>query len=215
MTGKIDIVAIEKSGFYYPNKMARLYVMAIEETIGPDAMNKVFELAGIPSKHHPPPNNFAKEFDFAYYGAIGATLEKMYGLRGMRGLTLHAGRASFAGGFAEFSAIIGITELAIKSIPLEAKLRVGLRGLAETYNKFTDQLANVEEADKHFIYTIKRCPICWGRTSQRPICYGAIGIIQEGLRWVSNGKEFLIEEVSCHAAGDQFCVFHIQKEPVS
>lgn len=207
-------MTLKTSGFCYPNKMARLYVLAIQETIGNEAMQSVYQLAGIPSRHCPPPNNFAKEFDFAYYGAIGAALEKMYGLRGVRGLTIHAGRASLAGGLAEFGPVMGVSELAIKTIPVRAKLKIGLRALAETYAKFSDVTASVEELDDCFAYTIHRCPICWGRTASRPICFGIIGILQEGLGWLSGGKTFHIEEVACHAAGQPACVFHISKTPL-
>lgn len=208
-------MALELSGFYYPNKMARIYVLSIEETIGSEAMQKVYDLAGVPPELYPPPNNFAKAFDFAYYAGIGAALEKMYGLRGERGLALHAGRASFSGGLAEFGAVIGVSELSFKAIPLRAKLKVGLKALAETFSKFSDVLADVTEADDHFIYTIRRCPGCWGRSSDRPICYNAVGVIEDGLRWLSDGKSFAVEEVKCRAAGDEACVFHIRKDPLN
>ncbi|MCL4303000.1 MAG: 4-vinyl reductase [Anaerolineae bacterium] len=208
-------MALELSGFYYPNKMARIYVLSIEETIGSEAMRKVYDLAGVPHELYPPPNNFAKAFDFAYYAGIGAALEKMYGLRGERGLALHAGRASFSGGLAEFGAVIGVSELSFKAIPLRAKLKVGLKALAETFSKFSDVLADVTEADDHFIYTIRRCPGCWGRSSDRPICYNAVGVIEDGLRWLSDGKSFAVEEVKCRAAGDEACVFHIRKDPLN
>lgn len=207
-------MAAEPSGFYYPNKMARIFVLAIEETIGPEAMQSVYDLAGVPKELYPPPNNFAKAFDFAYYGGIGAALEKLYGLRGERGLALHAGRASFAGGLAEFGSVIGVSELTFKTIPLRTKLKIGLRALAETFGKFSDVVAQVEDADDYFIYTIQRCPGCWGRSSDRPICYNAVGVIEEGLRWLSSGKSFRVEEIKCHAAGAEACVFQIQKEPL-
>jgi hypothetical protein len=207
------LVTITPSGLYYPNKMARIYVLAVEETLGPESMKAVFEAAGVPLKQYPPPNNFAKEFDFAYYGAIGATLEQMYGQRGMRGVTLHAGRASFAGGLAEFGAMIGISELSFKAIPLGAKLKVGLRGIAETYAKFSDLKADVIDAEDHFLYSLRQCPVCWGRQSDKPICYGMAGILEQGLHWLSSGKEFHVTETACHAAGDPHCVFHIPKEP--
>jgi predicted hydrocarbon binding protein len=208
-----DTVAVEKSGLYYPNKMAYIYVTSVEETIGSEAMKAVYDLAGVPQDHCPPPNNHAKEFDFAYFGAINTAIDQMYG-RGGRGLLLHAGRATFAKGMAEFGTVIGVSELAFKAIPLVAKLRVGLRAMAETFNKFSDQPCTIDEADEHFVYIIHRCPVCWDRTSQSPICYGATGILEEGLTWVSGGKTFQVEEVACHATGDEFCVFHIQKEPV-
>lgn len=207
-------MAVPQSGFYYPNKMARLYVQAIEETVGPEAMRAIYQQAGVPLEHYPPPNNFAKEFDFAYYSGISLALETMYGARGLRGLAVHAGRASFAGGLAEFGRIVGVSELAMKSIPMAAKVKVGLRALAETFKKSSDVIAETGERPGSFLYIIRRCPNCWGRTSQKPVCYSALGVIDAGLRWVSAGKIFQIEEIECCAAGAEACVFSISKEPV-
>jgi predicted hydrocarbon binding protein len=205
-------MAVKESGLYYPNKMGYIYIKNIEGTIGPEAVKAVYELADVPLDYYPPPNNLANEFDFAYFGSITAAIDQMYG-RGGRALNMHAGKAAFSKGLAEYGSVLGIGELAFKAIPLTAKLRVGLRAMAETFSKFTDQLSTVDEADEYFIYTIHRCPVCWGRTSDRPICYSAIGILDEGLGWVSGGKKFHIEEVSCHAVGDEHCIFHIQKTP--
>ncbi len=105
-----------QSGLYYPNKIVHLYVEAIEETIGSDVMKAVFELAGVPLDHYPPPNNLAKEFEFAYFGAINAAVDQMYGERGGRGLALHAGRAGFAGGLGEYGPVIGMSDLAFKAL---------------------------------------------------------------------------------------------------
>ncbi len=87
--------------------------------------------------------------------------------------------------------------------------------MAETFSKFSDQKSEVKEAGEHFVYTIYQCPVCWGRTSDRNICYGAAGILQEGLRWISGGKDFRVEEIECHAAGAENCVFHVFKEPLN
>jgi predicted hydrocarbon binding protein len=206
---------MELSGYYYPNKMARFYVQSIEKTIGPEAMRKVYEVAGIPLDLCPPPNDLAKTFDFAYFAAIGVGLEKLYGARGERSLALHAGRAVYAEGFAEYGILIGSGELAFKTIPLKAKLKVGIRAMAQAFHNFSDQVTTVEEADDYFIYTIHRCPVCWGRKSSRPICYIAQGVLEEGMKWVSGGKMVPIEEVNCVAMGDETCIFHISKEPVS
>lgn len=204
----------ELSGYYYPNKMARFYVQSIEKTIGAEAMRKVFEVAGIPLDLCPPPNDFAKTFDFTYFSAIGATLEKLYGPRGERSLAFHAGRAVYAEGFAEYGVLIGTGELALKAISLNAKMKVGLKAMAQTFNSFSDQVTSVEEADDHFIYTMHRCPVCWGRQTPRPTCYIAQGIVEESMKRVSGGKTFQVEEVECMAMGGEACVFHILKEPV-
>ncbi len=206
----------DKSGLHYPNKIGRIYLMAMEEVMGTNGIKAVLNLAKVPHLiNNYPPNNLAREFDFSDFGAIGAAIEEMYGPRGGRGLALRAGRASFAQGLSEFGSVIGASELAFKVIPLGTKVKVGLKAMAETFSKFSDQHSEVVEADDHFVYTIHKCPVCWGRTSDKPICYGAVGILQEGLRWVSGGKDFKVEEVECHAAGDPNCVFHIHKEPLN
>ncbi len=208
-------MAIEKSGFYYPNKIGRIYLLAIEEMIGPEAMQSVLNLANLSNLiGHYPPNNMGREFDFADFSAIGAALEKMYGARGERGLGLHAGKASFIHGLKEFGSD-ELSNLALKAIPPNVKLKIGVRAMAETFGKFSDQLTTVEETDQYFVYTIHRCPVCWGRTSSRSICYAAAGILQAGLHWVSGGQDFRVEEVACHAAGDEACVFHIHKDPLN
>jgi predicted hydrocarbon binding protein len=207
----------EKSGLYYPNKMGRIYLMAMEEVMGTNGIKAVLNLAKIPELiGNYPPNNRAREFDFSDFGAIGNAIEEMYGPRGGRGLALRAGRASFAQGLSEFGSVVGASELAFKVIPMSTKVKVGLKAMAETFSMFSDQKTSVDEADDHFIYTIYSCPVCWGRSSEdRTICYGAVGVLQEGLRWASGGKDFKVEELECHAAGADNCVFRIHKEPLN
>ena len=209
-------MALEKSGLYYNNMMARIYLDALEEVMGKNGTHAVLNLAGLVHLIDSfPPNNLSREFDFADFGALGQAIDDMYGPRGGRGLALRAGRATFADALSKFGAMIGISELAFKVIPLGTKVRVGLRAMAETFTKFSDQHSEVEEKDNHFVYTIYRCPVCWGRTSDRPICFGAVGILQEGLRWVSGGKDLRVEEFECHAKGDEHCRFNIFKEPLN
>jgi predicted hydrocarbon binding protein len=211
-------VAVEriKSGFYHSNKMVRIYLLAIREILGPEAMRAVLNLAELPEViDNYPPDNMAREFDFADFSAIGAALEKMYGMRGERGVGLHAGKNCFTQGLNEFGSALGINEIALKSMPLNIKLKIGLKAITEAFKRFSDRLTSFEETDEHFVYTIQRCPICWDRTSQKPVCYLATGLLQAGLQWFGGGQEFEVVEVACHAVGDEACVFHIRKEPLS
>ena len=206
----------QKSGKYYPNKIGRIYLMAMEEVMGKGGINAVLNLAKLPHFiDNYPPNNLDRELDFSDFTAINQAIEEMYGPRGGRGLALRAGRASFAQGLSEFGALVGASELAFKVVPLGTKLKVGLRAMAETFTRFSDQESYVTEEEDRFIYTIKYCPVCWGRKTDRPVCFAAVGILQEGLRWVSGGKDFRVEEIACHAKGDEFCQFAVYKEPLN
>ena len=209
-------MAGEKSGLYYPNLMVRIYLDALEEVMGKNGTNAVLNLAGLGNLiDNYPANNLNREFDFADFGALGQAIDDMYGPRGGRGLALRAGRATFADALSKFGAMIGVGELAFKVLPLGTKMKVGLRAMAETFTKFSDQHSEVEEEDERFIYTIYQCPVCWGRSSDRHVCYGAVGILQEGLRWVSGGKDLRVEEFECHADGAEYCRFSIYKEPLN
>ncbi len=206
----------EKSGFYYPNKICRIYLSAMEEVMGKGGINAVLNLAKL--SHwidNYPPNNLSKEIDFADFSRLNQAIEEMYGPRGGRGLALRAGRAAFIDGLSEFGALIGVGELAFKVVPLGTKLKVGLRAMAETFTKFSDQTTDVLEEGERFVYRIHRNPVCWGRKADRPVCFAAVGILQEGLRWVSGGRDFRVEEFTCIATGDDVCSFAIYKEPIN
>ena len=97
---------------------------------------------------------------------------------------------------------------------LGAKLKAGLPAMAMVFTKFSDQKSTVEDGGDHYIYTIHQCPVCWGRTADRPICFAAKGLLEEGLHWVSGGSKFRIEEVECVAMGGETCTFAIYKEPL-
>jgi predicted hydrocarbon binding protein len=56
--------------------------------------------------------------------------------------------------------------------------------------------------------------MCWGHKTDRPVCYIAVGLLQEALRWVSGGLEFRVDEVECTGMGAKACVFKIDKEPI-
>jgi len=209
-------VTLNKSGLYYPNRMGRIYLMAMEEVMGKGGINAVLNLAKLSTMiDNYPPGNLNREMDFADFTAVNQSIEEMYGPRGGRGLALRAGRASFAQGLSDFGALIGVSELAFKVVPLGTKLKVGLRAMAETFTKFSDQESEVAEEEDRFVYTIKLCPVCWERETDRPVCFAAVGILQESLRWVSGGKDFRVEEFKCHAKGDEHCQFAVYKEPLN
>ncbi len=206
----------EKSGLYYPNLMGRIYLQALEEVMGKSGVNALLNLASLKELISGyPPANLDREFDFSDFSAIGQALEDMYGPRGGRGLGVRAGRAAFAEGLSKFGATAGVADLAFKVLPMGTKLKVGLKAMAETFNKFSDQRSSVTEEEEYFIYRIHQCPGCWERKSDRCICFAAIGILQEGLHWVSGGKNFRVEEVACTAQGHESCTIHVYKEPLN
>jgi hypothetical protein len=208
-------MAPEKSGFNYPNKFARIYLEAMEEIMGKNGLNAILNLAGLAEFIGSyPPDNLEKAFDFAYYTGLQVALEDMYGPRGGRGLALRAGRASFAEGLRGFGALAGVGDLAFKVLPLAAKLKIGLPAMANILTQFSDQISNVYEEGDKYIYTLERCPMCWKRKADKPVCYAGQGLLQEGLRWVSGGHEFKVDMATCIGKGDDMGRYVIYKEPI-
>lgn len=205
----------EKSGFYYPNKFARITIEALEEVMGKNGLNAILHLAGLSELiNNYPPDNLEKEFDFAYFTALCVALEEMYGPRGGRGLALRAGRATFADALRGFGALAGVGDLAFKVLPLTAKLRIGLPAMANIFTQFSDQISNVHDEGDKYVYTLERCPMCWNRKADRPVCYVGQGLLQEGLRWVSGGHEFKVDISTCIAKGDDMGRYIIYKQPI-
>lgn len=207
---------LQKSGLYYANKFGLITIKSLEEVMGKNGLNAILNLAGMSYyAEHYPADNLEKGFDFAELSAIGTALEEMYGPRGGRGLALRAGRATFAEGLKNFGALAGVADLAFVVLPLHAKLRIGLPAFAKIFVQLTDQTTTVEEKENEFIWTIHRCPCCWGRHgADKPVCYISTGLLQESLKWVSGGSEFRVNESKCVAVGDEVCEFVIQKEPI-
>ncbi len=209
-------ISIPKSGLYYPNKFARITIKAMEDVMGKNGLNAILNLASLNNLiDNYPPDNLEKEFDFADYSAIHAALEEMYGPRGGRGLALRAGRAVFADALKNFGALVGVGDMAFKVLPLPVKIKVGLPSVAKIFTQLSDQNTTVEEQENEYVYVIHRCPVCWGRQTDKPACYTATGLLQECFKWVSGGHEFRVNQDKGKSAGDDLCTFVIQKEPIS
>jgi len=205
-----------KSQYYYANKFALITLKSLEEVMGKNGLNAILNLAHLPHLiQNLPPDNLAKEFNFSDFSALNEALEIMYGARGGRGLALRAGRAAFADGLRNFGALAGASDLAFKVLPLSAKMRIGIPAMAKIFSQISDQYSTVQEREHEFIYTIHRCPVCWGRSgSDKPVCFIATGLLQEGLKWLSGGSEFRVNESQCVAMGHSVCEFVIQKQPI-
>jgi predicted hydrocarbon binding protein len=126
-----------------------------------------------------------------------------------------AGEQSFEAGITQFGSLASAAQAAMKIGSLEARIKIGLGFFARVFNQVSDQIVRVEEEGDHWIWVIERCPVCWGRTADQPVCHLAIGVLRSALAWASGGKEFRMAETECKAMGDENCVIQIEKTPVN
>ena len=201
--------------YHYPNRMGRIILLSMEEVMGRNGVNALLKLASLPSLIENYPTDTAEPaFAFSTVSNLTEMLEQAYGPHGGRGLALRIGRACFNSGVRQYSTQLGLTQMAFRLLPLPSKLHAGASAFAELFNNFTDQRVRVEEEDGTILWHIERCPLCWERKAQDPVCHLAVGLLQEALYWLSGGKVFNVEEKTCIAAGDQTCTIVIDQSPL-
>ncbi len=207
--------APQPSGYFYPYRFGLILFDALEEIMGRNGLNAILNMAGLRQFiSEPPPDTMEKGFDFAYISALNGALEDMYGPRGGRGLQLRLGRVLFARGLSNFGALVGASDLAFRVLPLQTKVRVGLPAVAKVFDSLSDQTSYVRDpGGEQYNYIIERCSMCWGRSVGRPGGFIAAGIIEEALRWISGGRTFRVDQVSCMGMGHANCTFQVYKDP--
>jgi hypothetical protein len=206
---------VQLAGLYLPNRIARYFFVAMDDVMGHAAFKTLLKQAGLLDYiNQLPPDNLAKEFDFASMTALNIALEDSYGIRGGRGMTLRVGRASFSLGLRTFGAMAGMSDPAFRALPRDECCWIGLKALANIYNTFSDQHCEVEQTADSFQFIVDHSATAWGRKSEKPVCHALAGIVQECMRWSSNGHEYYVYETACTACGDPRCVFTINKTPI-
>ena len=201
--------------YFCPERMGRIILSAMDEVLGREGLNSTLRIAALASYiDHFPADRPDKTFPFATVSNLLESLELAYGPQGGRGTALRVGRACFPYGLRAYGTLLGFTELAYKLLPFPARLRTGAKTLAGFFNDHTDQRVRVEEKEGKLLWSIERCPLCWQRKANEPVCHLAVGLIQESLYWLSSGKIFDVEENACIARGDPACTILIDPTPI-
>jgi len=202
--------------YFYPKQMGRIILLAMEEVVGREGVRSVLNLSSLASYSDEYPEALPeKTFPFKAVTHLQESLEQVYGLQGGRGTALRIGRACFQYGLREYGSMLGLTEMAFRLLPLPTKIHSGAKLFADLFNKQTDQVVRIEEKDDKLFWHIERCPLCWERKTTEPVCYLAVGLLQEALYWLSGGKIFTVEEIACIARGDPACTIVIDPTPLS
>ncbi len=206
--------AVSPPQYYYPNRLGRIILLAMEEAMGREHLTEVLHVAGLEHLKKMPTGSLNRKFPFEWVSALQAASEKVYGERAGRSLNARIGRLCFSKGLKEFETLLGISDLPMRLMPVSMKFRVGLEVFANVFNQFTDQIVQLSEADDAFLWIIKRNPVCWGRHTTEPCCHLALGLLDESIFWGTGGRRYRVEETECIAVGAKTCVFKIEKTPL-
>jgi predicted hydrocarbon binding protein len=206
-----------KSGLYYPNRLVLATFNALIDVMGENGLKAILNYAHLRefiSQY--PPDTLEREIDFADFSAMQRAILEMYGEKGGQAFIKRAGRTTFSTCLQRQGALAGVSSEAFSNLPIQTKLRVGLPAMARILSQISNQTPTVEEDEACFRYIVQQCPDCWGRMrTEKATCFFGAGLLEEGLKWISGGREFQVTETKCMAKGDETCEYSINKIPIS
>ncbi len=205
-----------KSGLFYTNRLVLATFNALIEVMGENGLKAILNYAHMREYiSQYPPDNLEREVDFADFSAIQRAIMEMYGDKGGQAFIKRAGRITFSTCLCKQGALAGVSSEVFSNLPLQTKLRIGIPAIAKVLSQISDQTTSVEEDEASFRYIIQQCPDCWGRTKmEKASCFYGAGLLEEGLKWISGGSEFEVNETKCIAKGDEVCEYSINKDPI-
>ncbi len=209
-------VQAESRNCTFPNKISRIFLLALNDVLGDNNMLAVLNTARLPRLVEEfPPANFEPGLTFEEVVDLFEALESIYGQRGGRKVAHQAGQACFKYGIEGFGGLIGFADFFLRILPVGMRVRIGLEVLREIFNRYSDQHIAVGEGESAYVFVSEQCGMCWQRHADGPVCALMAGLLEETLYWISRGQRFAIEETACIARGDPNCTFYIQKTPTS
>lgn len=198
--------------YFYPNVWARMVLVSAEEILGENGMAALLNYAGLPELiSNYPPENTHKEFPFTKFAKIQAALWDMNGTRGARVFATRAGEQTMRYGLDQFGAVAKAAQAAMQMGSLESRIRVGIQFFAKFFNAVSDQKVHVDEDENYWYWVIERCPMCWEKKADEPMCYLGVGVLQAAASWASNGVRFRVSPSACIANGDKQGIIKIEK----
>jgi predicted hydrocarbon binding protein len=202
-------------GKYLSSRMGMILELGLEEILGDDGVKAVLFQEGSPEKsistqlHNP-----GAEIPSFHVGAIQTTLERVYGPGAGRGIALQVGRACFNISIRVFGGELGLTDLSFRLLPLSTKITRSSEIIAAFFKDHAGLNVYLEVSEKYISWNLVGCPLCFGRKTDDPACFLAVGFLQEAFSWLSAGKFFNVEEKKCLACGDTACTIILDRTPM-
>ncbi len=191
-------------------------LQAAEQFVG-QGMPTLLKQAGLERFIGRYPANETRVTDITYreYANLNVAVIKFLGPTG-RSTALKIGRLSARLGTAQQDSLFSSAlTTAAKVLPYPAQLRFGMEMMQSVYRKnMPGWEGRVEDRANTLAYITPTCPMCAGKQARKPICWVFVGVLQEGIQWMT-GKLFDVEQTQCRAMGASECVWEASKQPVS
>ena len=204
---------IPKSGLYLANIIALRTMTVLEDVLGESGLQIILTHANLTELvKQLPPENLGRQFDFADYSAIFLSLEDVYGERGGRGMALRAGKTLFKDVVMHSHQVAWLESEDVHALPEAIRLWLGMLATANVVNSVLDMLVTVHTTEQFIKISVQRCPVCWGRTSEKPDCHLLVGLLEAAAHHYSGNELLRVSEEICMASGGDQCQFVIPLE---
>jgi predicted hydrocarbon binding protein len=191
------------------NALVRQALFAAQDVMGENGLHAVLRAAGL--EHfidHMPPDDLQPAIKTEEYARFNQAIEEVYGRAG-KGILQRVGRVSFQYALQEQPAYLGIAGAALQVLPQKQRIKFILNSMVSALKKTNPAVeAWAGVMDGKLVYIEKTCAICYGRTSDRPVCHLYIGSIGAAVKWAT-GRDYAVVETHCIAKGDPYCRFEI------
>ncbi len=205
---------IPDSGFLYPNLFVRIMLLAVEDVAGVNGVKAILNMAGQKDLiDNYPPANMEPAIDVARYSMIMAAIDDLYGDKGGQILAMRAGNANFQVASKMMGDLPGFSVVELENRSIEERAEAGLC-LVRTVITGEKTTSIPRTEDGQFLYAVKNCPICYGRTTSTPRCFLTAGLLQASIRWATGGLEFDVKHVRSHSSGNPTCDYIIPVTPI-
>lgn len=197
------------------NLVMRVFLETIENIIGPNGLKSLLNYAHLEKYiDNFPPDNDDPEIPVEDLGSLYMSLYEMFGNKGACTLKLRVGRENVHRGLQKRPGIARTLQVASRLVPETTKMRLALERLMEYMGDGSSHssapLVELKEQEDCFLLIQRENIESDGITSETPVCYIALGIIDALVAWIT-GHEHEIKEIQCRAMGDSADVFRIAK----
>lgn len=188
------------------NRLLRLSLVSTERVIGMIGLNAVLRRANLECfVSNLPPLNSEPSITLDDFARLNQVVEEFFG-RASATILAQIGEAIFDQLAHDEWLSAGLAPTPGEPA-LTPRILYAFAGLANHINPAW-QVDLVEQPDR-YVWTMRACPVCAGRTSETPVCHVYIGLLRGALR--SAGYLPRVEETQCIAMGAPACQFELSK----
>ena len=197
-----------------PPEAVEVAFITVREVVGQGGINTLLRRAGLEDYEGRTELKKGEQVTFGHIGRLTQAMIDLYGLRGATAILRRAGRVQFRTWREAYPKAIGTARVALRALPVLTRLRLVLNSVSLAAGQIAHVECHISQDDDYIFFEACQCPYCSTLQAESPLCETAVGALEELATWVSNGKRFEVQEVSCRAMGDPACRFAILKKPL-